>query len=544
MKRLLNVSLQVKILGLIISLILLIVGLITTTFVILESKEDIKKAESIALQTAKTLSYMPVVHETIISNDQSEEIQSIADHIVGEVNASAILIENRDGRLFNEVPSSILDRLSNDKHKYRTLVFGSAYATNVGDGADALLIGMAPIYIDYGMYGKVEGTVAVVYKMETIMEDIAADTKKILIISFGVLLAGIFGGVMLTRSIRKDTFGLEPIEIASLYRERNAIIQSIKEGIVAIDSSEKFTMMNNSAKQILDIKTKVKGQSLIEVFHSPRMINVLRSQSENNNVELEYNGKTIIVNSQPIKEGSEKLGTVASFRDKTEIQKMVNTLSEVKQYSEDLRAQTHEFKNKLYVLLGLIQLEKFDEAMQFIKVESKYQEVQADIIFNHIRDEKIQAILLGKIAKASESKTEFIIDSDSSLSKLPGHFELLPLLIIIGNLIDNAFEAVSKVKEGEVSFFTTDIGNDIIFEVVDNGSGIDEKTVPFLFEKGFSEKGENRGYGLSNVKKEIESLGGSIELQYLGEEGTIFTVFIPKRLKQTKLGKGDESLND
>lgn len=544
MKRLLNVSLQVKILGLIISLILLIVGLITTTFVVLESKEDIKKAESIALQTAKTLSYMPVVQKAITSDNQSEEIQSIANHIGREVNAAAILIEKKDGFFLTTAPSIILDRLSSGEKKYRALLFGSAYSTHVGEGSDGLLLGIAPIYIDYGSYGTVEGTVTVVYKMAAIMDEITTDTKKILIISIGVLLVGIFGGVMLTRSIRKDTFGLEPIEIASLYRERSAIIQSVKEGILAIDSDEKITMMNNSAKQVLDIKINTLGMSLLELFNSPQIVHVLRSRYENNDVEIEYNGKTIIVNSQPVVEGNEKIGTVASFRDKTEIKKMINTLSEVKQYSEDLRAQTHEFKNKLYVLLGLIQLGKYDEAKDFIGEESKLHEVHAEIIFNHIQDEKIQAILLGKLAKASESKIEFIINPDSSLSILPERFELLPLLIIISNLIDNAFESASKNKKGKVSFFTTDIGNDIIFEVVDNGQAIDEKIIPFLFEKGFSEKGKNRGYGLSNVKEEIMNLGGSIELQSPVEEGTIFTVFLPKKLNQTSLGKGDESQND
>lgn len=544
MKLFLDVSLQVKILGLIISLIVLIVGLITTTFVILESKEDIGKAEKIALQTAKTLSYMPIVQKEITSNNQSGEIQSIADHIGREVNASAILIKKRDGSLLTNSPTNIIDQLSGGEKKYRALLFGSAYSTHVGKESGGLLLGVAPIYIDYGKYKKIEGTVTVVYKMETIMDDISTDTKKILLISFGVLLAGIFGGVMLTRSIRKDTFGLEPIEIASLYRERSAIIQSVKEGILAIDSDEKITMINNSAKQVLDIKINTLGMSLLELFSSQQIIHVLRSQYENNNVEIEYNGKTIIVNSQPIVEHNEKIGTVASFRDKTEIKKMVNTLSEVKQYSEDLRAQTHEFKNKLYVLLGLIQLEKYDEAKDFIREESKFQEVQAGIIFNHIQDEKIQAILLGKLAKASESKIEFIINPDSSLSRLPERFELLPLLIICSNLIDNAFEAASKNEKGKVSFFTTDIGNDIIFEVVDNGHGIEEKVIPFIFEKGFSEKGKNRGYGLSNVKEEIKNLGGSIELQSSSEEGTIFTVFLPKKWNQTCLDKGDEGRND
>jgi CitB family two-component system sensor histidine kinase CitS len=526
MKRLLNVSLQVKILGLIISLILLIISLITTTFVMMESKDDISKAEKLALQTAKTLSFMPMIQQAA-SGHITGEVNLVADKVQEEVNASGIIIENRNELLYTNASRQIRDQLSMGEETYRALVFGSAYAMHTGEGNDALLLGIAPIYIDYGSYGKIEGTVTVVLQMETIKEEIAADTRKILMISFIVLIAGIIGGIILTKSIRKDTLGLEPVEIASLYRERSAILQSIKEGILAIDSDEKITMMNHNAKQVLDIKKNTKGLSLAEVFDSSRLIHLLRSPHENKNEELQYNGKTIIINSQPILEGSKKIGMVASFRDKTEIKEMVNTLSEVKQYSEDLRAQAHEFTNKLYVLLGLIQLDKVDEAIALIQAETQLQEINTDIIFNHLQDEKLQAILLGKIAKASEIKVEFIISSDTSISKLPDHFELFPLLIIISNLLDNAFEATSKVDNGHVSFFATDIGKDIIIEVQDNGNGIKEENIPYLFDKGFSEKGEDRGYGLSNVKHEIDQLGGSIELQ-TSAEGTIFTIFLPK----------------
>lgn len=527
MKRLLHVSLQVKILGLIITLILLIISLITTTFVMMESKEDIYKAKSLALQTAKTLSYMPVIQRAASSGHITGEANSVVDQVREEINASGILIEKQNKLLYTNASQRIQEQLSNGEETYRARVFGSAYAMDSGQNKNALLLGISPIFIDYGSYGKIEGTVTVVLQMAAIKEEIAADTRKILMVSFVVLIAGILGGVLLTRSIRKDTLGLEPIEIASLYRERNAILQSIKEGILAIDSDEKITMMNNYAKQVLDIKIDTKGLALAEVFKSSRMIHLLRSRHENKNEEIQYNGRIIIVNSQPIVEGNKKIGMVASFRDKTEIKKMVNTLSEVKQYSEDLRAQAHEFTNKLYVLLGLIQLGKVDEAIALIQEETKTQEMNTDIIFNHLQDEKIQAILLGKLAKASETKIEFTISPDTSVSQLPDHFELIPLLIIISNLIDNAFEAASKVKDGQVSFFATDIGNDIIFEVADNGNGIEEAGIPSLFKKGFSGKGENRGYGLFNVKYEIDQLSGSIELQ-TSAEGTIFTVFLPK----------------
>lgn len=525
MKRLLKVSLQVKILVLIISLILFIIGIMTITYAVMEYREEIDNAENSALHAARTLSYMPNIQEAVTANIDSEG-KFIFEQMTSEIGATDIILENKNGLLYSIASNDISNELINGNFSYQAFVFGKGYVRNVSVKDKTFLLGISPISIDYGTYSKIEGTILVVFDRDEIIKMIFSDMKNILILSLIVLVVAVIGGMMLTKSIRKDTLGLEPIEITSMYKQRNAILQSVKEGIIAIDSSFHIAMMNNSAKQILGIKGKMKGLPLAGVFHTSKIIDIIMSPNQMNDIEIQYNGKTIIVNTMPVFDGKDQIGTVTSFRDKTEIKNMINTISEVKQYSEDLRAQTHEFTNKLYVVLGLLQLGKYNDAMDFIQEITKIQELNSDIIFNHIQDEKIQAILLGKIAKASENKSEFIIDSNSSLEKLPSKFELVPLLIIISNLIDNAFEAVANVTEGKVTFFTTDIGNDILFEVSDNGKGIKEEVLSKLFEKGSSEKGMDRGYGLANVLQELDQLGGFIEVETSGE-GTRFSVFLP-----------------
>ncbi|KPH72139.1 MULTISPECIES: sensor histidine kinase [Bacillaceae] len=526
MKRLANVRLKVKILGLIILLVLLIVSLLTVTYTVIDYKKEMKNAENSAIQTARTLSYMPSIQESMFSNKDKERMY-IFEHVTGETGATGILLENKNGQVYSNLSQSISDELVKGRSSYKAFVFESAYVRNVTIKDKTYLLGIAPIILDYETYRKVEGTVAVVFDKDEIKKRAISGLENIVIVSIVVLIAGIFGGVMLTKNIQKDTLGLEPFEITSLYKRRNAILQSIKEGVIAVDSTGYITMMNSSAEQILGIKGIKKGVPLNKLFTSQDIIDIIMSPKQMNDVEIQYNGRTIIVNTMPFLDGDNKIGTVTSFRDKTEIKNMINTISEVKQYSEDLRAQTHEFTNKLYVLLGLLQLGKNKDAIHFIQDITQIQELNSDIIFNHIQDEKVQAILLGKLAKASENKLEFVIDSNSSLEKLPTKFELVPLLVIISNLIDNAFEAVSNIMKGKVTFFTTDIGNDIIFEVSDNGMGIKDEVLPHLFEKGSSIKGIKRGFGLANVKHELDQLGGFIEFE-TSKDGTVFTVFLPK----------------
>ena len=201
----------------------------------------------------------------------------------------------------------------------------------------------------------------------------------------------------------------------------------------------------------------------------------------------------------------------------------------MREYSEGLRAQTHEYANKLYLLSGLLQLERYQDAFEFIQKESTIHQHQNRILFNQIHDPNVQAILLGKLGKASEKKITLEIDADSYVDPLPSHIEVTDIITIIGNLIDNAFDAVACQKEKKVTFSITGLGNDIIIEVTDNGQGIPESLFESLFSLGYSTKGKNRGYGLFNMKHIIESLGGTIEVTNEKMGGAIFTVYLPKK---------------
>ncbi len=529
LQKLLNVSLQVKILGLIIFLLLLVIGLLSFIVGYLEREEDVEQAEQIALQTAQTLSYIGTIQQAVKEGGSYEETNPIVERMRDQVDASAIRIENREGELNGYAGDIITNHSSPREDRYRSLVFGSTYVTQTEDDGHKVLKGIAPILINYGDYKKVGGTVSVIFNMETIQSKIASDIRKMVYVSCIVLIVGIAGSYILARSIRKDTHGLEPYEIGALYRERNAILQSVKEGILSISQNGRITMMNHSARELLDISEDIEGIPLTSFILSDNLRKALQSQGTISNQEFHYKDKILIVNTQPIIEDGEQVGVVASFRDKTEIKKMVDALSEVRQYSEDLRAQAHEFTNKLYVILGMIQLGKYTDVIKLIQEETQLQEHHTEFLFTNINDDKVQAILLGKLAKGSEKKIDFRIDEESAMMPLPGHIGFSPLIIILGNLIDNAFEAVADSKVKEVVFFVTDIGNDIIFEVEDSGVGIKNGAEDKIFQKGFSVKGENRGYGLTNVKEEVELLGGSVEWTNTQAGGAIFTVILPKR---------------
>ncbi|TFJ93265.1 ATP-binding protein [Lentibacillus salicampi] len=528
MVKLKNVSLQTKILTLIISLILVVIILLSGIYIVLEKQQTEENMGDRALQVSKTVSFMPSVREAFHDANPSDSLQSIAENVRLQVGADYVVIANADGERYAHPNASLLGKPMAGDDNYRALIFGQYYISQSASSLGPALNGKSPVFDDDG---NIMGIVSTGYLLEEIYAEIYQKIWDISKISLVVLILGTIGGIVLTNNIRKDTLGLEPYEIANLYRERSAILHSIKEGVIAIDEKGLITMMNQAASDMLELHSNYLYKPIEDILPNTLMYRVLESGENEQNQEMYLNDRWVIVSREVIKESDKIVGVVASFRDKTEIQEMIETISEVRQYSEDLRAQTHEYTNRLYVLSGLIQLGEYDEAVDMIQSELKTTDTQNHILFDQIQDSKVQAILLGKIGKASEKKVNFSLDDNSSLNALPDHIDISSLIGIIGNIIDNAFESVESTEEKDVTFFATDVGNDIIFEVADSGKGIDENKD--LFKKGFSTKiGGDRGYGLTILQDTVKRLGGWIEMKNQKYGGTIVTVFLPEQLKQ------------
>ncbi|KGX91235.1 ATP-binding protein [Pontibacillus marinus] len=529
LKRLLNVSLQTKILGLVTALILMVTVILTSAFTYIETKQIRNHTGSLALQTAKTISYMPTVIKGIQEFYPSRELRTLATQMQGQVDADFVEVATRDGVVYSHTSRYLIGNKRPSDQNYTAIVFGGYYQTDTEFNDKKALSGKAPII---GEQGRILGVVTVGYFYEGIHERISDKVFTVITFSILALFLGLMGSIFLARNIRRDTLGLEPAEIAQLYRERGAILRSINEGLIAMDKTGRITLINRSARKLLDIDNDWVGKQIHLILPHVDVDAILNGTQVIHNWEMYEQGRQLIVTCTPVVNKKEAIGVVATFKDQTEIREMADTIYEVRQYSEDLRAQTHEFTNKMYILSGLLQLEHYDEALEMIEEESKVLEKQNQILFHQIQDPKVQAIILGKISKASEKKIDLEIDSNSSLAELPEHITVSPLVTILGNLIDNAFEAVMDQEDQHVSIFTMDFGDDIIFEVTDYGKGISNDEIDKITEKGFSTKGSyNHGFGLYNVKQAVLELGGSMDIQ--SESGmTTFTVYIPKESPQ------------
>ncbi len=378
--------------------------------------------------------------------------------------------------------------------------------------------------------GEQLGAVAVGISADNVKERVK-ESRYIMYIGVGVgLLVGIIGAILLARHIKKSLFGLEPHRIAKILEERNTMLQSVKEGIIAVDKEAKVTLINNEAKRLFKksgLKDDFIGKEVELYMPNSRIKEVLQTGVVQLNEEQNIYGITIVTNRVPLYVKGEIVGAIATFRDKTEIRKLAEELTGIRLYAEALRAQSHEFMNKMHVVLGLTHMKQYEELQKYVSSMVSEHQYEIGGVMKKIKNPVFAGFLLGKLSYSRERNINLIISEDAYLPEIYDESITHELITIVGNLIDNALEAVMNCEKKQVEI-GIQYGDTLTITVQDTGNGIKEDEIDTLFTKGYSTKGDNRGYGLYLVKESIQRINGEIHISSLLGEGTTITIEIPK----------------
>ncbi|KAB7704169.1 two-component system sensor histidine kinase DcuS [Bacillus aerolatus] len=341
------------------------------------------------------------------------------------------------------------------------------------------------------------------------------------------LVIGLSGALYLGRRVRRVMFGLEPHEMARLLEERSIMIESTHEGMVAVDRAGRITLINEAAARLLE-KAGIHGpftgkeaESVIPRFHLPAILEKGEAVVDE---EVDVNGFVFYVNSSPLKVEGRVIGAISTFRDKTEVKKLAERLSGTEMYAEALRAQTHEFMNRLHVILGMVHMKNYDALAAYIEeINIRYQD-SIGYLSRRIKDPVIAGFLLAKMSYSVEQGKEVVLSEDSYLPDKKDSRFTHELITILGNLIDNALEA-TPIDGRPVTVLIESEETGLTIEVKDHGKGMDSPDEAFT--KGVSEKGKGRGFGLHLVNESVGLLGGTIQVLTEKGKGTIIEVVIP-----------------
>jgi two-component system sensor histidine kinase DcuS len=357
-------------------------------------------------------------------------------------------------------------------------------------------------------------------------------------IVFGGVI-GSLGAFILARQIKKIMFGMEPSEIAELLEERSAMLQSIKEGLIAVNADEQITLINDEAKRLLLQNGEPENLMQTESSkHWPALLHlrqVLETGLAGRDEEIEFNGSTLLTNSVPMRVNNQVIGAIVTFRDKTEVSQLVQRLTGISHYAEALRVQAHEFMNKLHVILGMVNLRAYDQLETYIMDTANHYHTEVGSLIRQIKDPVIAGFILGKMNRGREVGVDVSITSTSYLPQSAQAEATHELVTVLGNLLENAMDALDGLASPAIVLTFDHDDERLRCTVRDNGNGIDPAVLPQIFEHGFSTKGSRRGIGLYLVKQSLDRLGGTITCESSPQTGTLFVVTLPYASKENGL---------
>ncbi|GAA2200266.1 sensor histidine kinase [Streptomyces bangladeshensis] len=491
------------------------------------SKQLDQEAMRRALAIAETTAQDPQIAEGVLTTPPARNgpVQREAERIRRATHAEYIVVLNRDWvRWSHPTPSEIGRRVSTDPSD--ALAGKEVMEIDQGTlGRSAR--GKVPLYdADH----RVVGAVSVGIAYDSVRARLISAIPGLFAYAGGALAVGALAAWLISRRVQRQTRDLAFSDISALLAEREAMLHGIREGVVALDRGGRIRLLNDEARRLLGIGDEAVGRTPDAALGAGRTTDVLAGRVIGTDLLTVRGQRVLVANRMPTGDG----GAVATLRDRTELEQLGRELDSTRGLIDALRAQDHEHANRMHTLLGLLELEMYDDAVEFVGEVVGDHRATAEQVTEKIQDPLLAALLVGKATVAAERGVALGV---SERTRLPDRLvDPRGLVTVVGNLVDNALDAVAGTPHARVEVELRAESRTVVLRVRDTGPGIPEEQRELIFTDGWSTKKPpahgKRGIGLSLVRRLAERQGGSAAVGAAAGGGAEFTVILPEALTE------------
>jgi len=513
--------------------IILVSALIGAAAAVWQASQELdRQSEQRSLAIAESVADNATIQNGLLTGDPQAGIQQAAEQVRRSTGASYVVVTDAGGIRYSHPNPALIGKPVDENPA--SVLAGRPWV-GVQQGTLGLSArGKAPIFYQ----GKVIGMVSVGFPEPALGQRLLSELPGFATTLLPSLAIGVIASWLLASRLKRQTFGLEPYEIAGLLEEREASLQGIHEGAVATDRNGIITLANDEARRLLALPADCVGRRVAQVLPQGRLLKFLSGGLNDEDEVLLAGERVLVASRRAIVVRGQTIGHVATLRDTTELTGLARGLG-VESLTDALRAQAHEFANRLHTIAGLMQVGRPEEAMKLIAQTSGLHQELTESLLERVGDPVLGALLLAKAAIASERGIELRVSDDTVMTRSNAGREQGPplldsedLITLLGNLIDNALDAAAASDDRWVSVSVTEQDGELVIKVHDSGSGVPEGVDGQIFQEGFSTKmGPNRkrrGFGLALVRQVVRRNGG--EVSVANEGGAMFTVRLPLKL--------------
>ncbi|MEU6500807.1 sensor histidine kinase [Streptomyces californicus] len=485
----------------------------------------------------------PSVREAIRTPDPSAVLQPYAERVREDTGIAFVTImDPRRVRWTHPDTRQIGDTfLGNTARALRGETFTETYTGTLGPSIRVV----TPILDE----GRIVGLVSAGITVDRVSSQVREQLGALAMAAGGALALGGIGTYVVNARLRRHTHGMNAAELSRLHDYHQATLHAVREGLLMLDGRRRIALINDAGRELLGLgpEAEAVGRTVDELaLPAPLTGALLASEARVDELHLTAE-RVVVVNTRPVV-GGERRGTVVTLRDHTELQALSGELDSERGFTQALRSQAHEAANRLHTVVSLIELGRVEEAVEFATAELELAQVLTDRVVGAVEEPVLAALLLGKAAQANERGVELVLAEDSLIDDgaLPPSLAHRDLVTILGNLIDNAVDAVSEGFEGDegaavpapraaggaagrarVTVTALADERELLLRVADNGAGIGPEAAGEVFRRGWSTHGAGRGLGLALVRQAAHRNGGTVELDAGPDGGARFTVRLP-----------------
>lgn len=477
-----------------------------------------------ALGIATTTAQMPEILKDLQDHDPAHQIQTIAQRIRAESGADYVVVADINSIRYSHPNPALIGKPLEEG--IEVLDGKTRVGTNPGSlGVSANA--KAPIF---DASGHVAGEVSVGILETAVNIELTQQAGLIAGYSGLILLIGLGGSLVLARAIKRATFGLEPREIASLLQDREALLHGIREAMIGLDDDDRVTVINREARRLLGLESTALGERIEDLLPPGRLRDILTGKASGADQTVLTDDALLVANRMPVSIGGRSVGAVVTLRDRTEVEALVRDLRSTEGLMEALRAQEHEYANRLHVVSGLLELGEVEQARTFISGVADTSRSLGEGLRGRIEPPELAALILAKITVAAEQDVKLTVTDDSRLRQ--PFLGTEDLVTIVGNLLDNAVDAVLSQPAPREVTLQLDDSSGIFISVTDNGPGVPAESVDAVVRDGYTTKSDKpgkpkmrRGIGLALVARIVHRAGGTMDV-FAGPGGR-FEVWLP-----------------
>ncbi|MFI7496061.1 ATP-binding protein [Kocuria sp. M4R2S49] len=353
-----------------------------------------------------------------------------------------------------------------------------------------------PVYAP-GTDAAVVGAVSVGISREDVLASLRQDITPVAATAVGALGLGAAASAAIARRLKRLTLGLEPEEIVALAQDQEAVLRGVDEGVIGVSPEHRITVVNAEAGRLLDVAepSRLVGTPLAEAGLPASFPALLAAASPASPAVEQVVGRRVLILSaravRPAGPGLPPLGWVVLVRDRTELQSLTRQLDAVGALSTALRAQRHEFANRLHTISGLLAIGDAGEARRYVSEVTEtgplsYPAERAELL----RDPYLQAFLGAKSVEAAERGVSLRIGADTLVRGRVTDPQ--DVTTVIGSLVDNAIRAAVQ-GEAEDRWVEVELLDDwtggegtLHLVVADSGDGLPVQDPEPIFAQGWS----------------------------------------------------------